>query len=63
MIEGIYHFCSRKHLQDYVNEQVFRWNTRDYSESKRFENMFAHAIKVVRQDDFKLSRRYHKKSA
>ena len=62
MIEGIYHFCSRKHLQDYVNEQVFRWNTRKDSEAKRFEDMFAHAIKVVRQEEFKLIRRYHKKA-
>ena len=63
MISGIYHFCSRKHLQDYVNEQVFRWNTRKDSEAKRFEDMFDHAIKVVRQNDFKLIRRYHKKAA
>lgn len=35
-IIGIYHFTSRKHLQCYVDEFVFRYNTRQLSERSRF---------------------------
>ncbi|MCB0400939.1 MAG: IS1595 family transposase [Flavobacteriales bacterium] len=35
-IFGIYHFTSKKHLQKYVDEFVFRYNTRSDSESNRF---------------------------
>jgi transposase-like protein len=38
-IVGIYHFTSKKHLQRYVDELVFRYNTRKISESGRF-NLF-----------------------
>ena len=35
-IVGIYHFTSVKHLQNYVDEFVFRYNTRDNAEPQRF---------------------------
>jgi hypothetical protein len=40
-IVGIYHFTSKKHLQNYVDEFVFRYNTRDYSEVDRFNLLLA----------------------
>lgn len=38
-IDGIYHSVSPKHLQNYIDEFVFRYNTRNYSESYRFDAM------------------------
>lgn len=37
MIFGTYYKVSKKHLQRYVDEFVFRFNTRKYSEFERFE--------------------------
>lgn len=38
---GIYHSTSKKHLQIYVDEFVFRYNTRGYEESERFNLLLA----------------------
>jgi len=40
-IFGIYHFTSKKHLQLYVDEFVFRYNSRLNSESQRFNLLLA----------------------
>lgn len=39
-IIGIYHFTSKKHLQKYIDEFVFRYNTRDYLEGSRMDLFF-----------------------
>ena len=52
-IFGIYHFVSKAHLQDYIDEMVYRWNTRKSSESERFADMFKSYIGIVRYDDVK----------
>lgn len=44
-IFGIYHFTSKKHLQMYVDEFVFRYNTRDTTASMRFDLLLANSNK------------------
>ena len=41
MINGTYHFTSSKHLQKYVDEMVFRYNTRNQGECSRFNAMLS----------------------
>lgn len=53
MILGIYHFVSATHLQRYVDEAVFRYNTREQNESDRFRMMFGRSLSVVRYSDVK----------
>ena len=49
MIAGCYHDVSDEHLQSYIDEAVYRWNTRKMSESERFANMFNKSIGLVRK--------------
>lgn len=42
-IFGIYHFTSKKHLQKYVDEFVFRYNTRGNSDCFRFNLLLANS--------------------
>ena len=50
MVFGTYHFVSKKHLQSYIDEEVYRWNTRLMSESARFKFVFS---KALTQCDYK----------
>ena len=45
-IFGIYHFVSAKYLQRYVDEAVFRYNTREDKESVRFMEMFRRSLNL-----------------
>ena len=49
MISGCYHDVSDKYLQQYINEAVYRWNTRKMDESERFAHMFEMSIGIVRR--------------
>ena len=44
-----YHDVSDEHLQQYIDEAVYRWNTRKMSESERFAHMFDKSIGLVRK--------------
>ena len=39
-INGIYHWCSKKHLQSYLNEYSSRYNTKDLTDFERFTVWF-----------------------
>lgn len=41
---GIYDFTSKKHLQMYVDEFVFRYNTRKFVEFQRFNLLLANTV-------------------
>lgn len=47
MISGCYHDVSDEHLQQYIDEAVYRWNTRKASKTERFQNMFNKSIGLV----------------
>ena len=48
---GIYHFTSKKHLQRYLDEFVFRYNTREYTESGRFARLLTNMTVRTRYRD------------
>lgn len=44
MVFGTYHFVSKRYLDRYIDEAVFRFNTKDKKESDRFAYMFKMAM-------------------
>lgn len=46
MVFGTYHFVSKGYLQPYIDEAVYRYNTRKAFESERFSDMFRMSIGV-----------------
>ena len=46
MVYGVYHFISRKYLQRYIDEEVYRWNTKEAGAGVRFAYMFGMCVGV-----------------
>lgn len=40
MIIGVYHYTSEKHIQKYIDECTYRYNTRTLTEAERFNQFF-----------------------
>ena len=47
VIDGCYHNVSDEHLQAYIDEACYRWNTRKASQSERFCDMFNKSIGLI----------------
>jgi hypothetical protein len=45
VIFSTYHCVSKDYVQRYIDEQVYRWNTREEKASVRFHDMFSKACK------------------
>lgn len=46
MVFGTYHFISPKYVQRYIDEAVYRWNTRKENEDERFIHMFSLSLGI-----------------
>ena len=55
MVFGTYHFVSKAYLQRYIDEAVYRFNTREMDESARFGYMFSRAIGNCYYADVKMA--------
>ena len=53
MVFGTYHFVSKDYLQRYLDEAVYRYNTRSWKQSERFADMFCKSIGIVSYADVK----------
>jgi len=51
VIFSTYHCVSKDYLQRYIDEQVYRWNTREMSISERYSDMFSRAAGVFDYTD------------
>ena len=54
VIFGTYHFVSKTYLERYIDEAVFRFNTKEMKEADRFSLMFEKSIGKVRYEDVKI---------
>ncbi len=55
VIFGTYHFVSKAYLERYIDEAVFRFNTKEMKEADRFSYMFEKAIGKVQYKDVKMA--------
>ena len=55
VIFGTYHFVTKRYLDRYIDEAVFRFNTKEMKEADRFSYMFEKAIGKVQYRDVKLA--------
>ena len=55
VIFGTYHFVSKTYLERYIDEAVYRFNTKELKESDRFSYMFRKAIGTVKYMDIKMA--------
>ena len=51
VVFGTYHCISKDYLPRYIDEQVYRWNTRKASATERLFDMFTKAIKSFQYKD------------
>ena len=54
MVFGTYHFVSKAYLQRYIDEAVYRFNTKELKESARFGYMFKKALGTCYYKDVKM---------
>lgn len=55
MVFGTYHFVTKKYLQRYIDESVYRFNTKELKASDRFVDMFAAAIGKIQYKDVRIA--------
>lgn len=51
VIFSTYHCVSKDYVSRYINEQLYRWNTREEKDSYRFHDMFKKAVKHFDYND------------
>ena len=51
VVFGTYHCVSKDYLPRYIDEQTYRWNTREEKASVRFHDMFKKAVKQFDYND------------
>ena len=51
VIFSTYHCVSKDYVQRYIDEQTYRWNTREEKDSFRFHDMFSKAVKRFDYND------------
>lgn len=55
VIFGTYHFVTKRYLDRYIDEAVFRFNTKEMEEADRFSYMFEKAIGKVQYKDVRIT--------
>ena len=55
MVYGIYHYVSKKYLQRYIDEEVYRWNAKKAKAGVRFAYMFGMCAGVFDYRDVRMA--------